>query len=118
MTRMLHAPGHAGRGTTCRRLSPTRMCSAPGPAGLWRRSAILHLIQEWQAGRCGILTRILVGAVRTCRSRWAGRAQRIPDPERTIRSYGPGSGPREPGSLYTVRRDLHGHGGPDVMRAT
>ena len=89
MTRMLHAPGHAGRGTTCRRLPPTRKCSDPDPAGLGRRSTTLQTVQEWRAGRCGVLTRILVGAVRTCRSRRAGPAPRIPpaDPERTARSY-------------------------------
>ena len=60
---------------------------SPGPSGPQVLERYSHLVQEWRAGRCGVLTLILVGTVRTCRSRRAGPAPRIPDLERTIRSY-------------------------------
>ena len=75
MTQMLHVQGHVGRGKTGQRQRPTRICSGPDPAGHGRGRGTLHLVQEWRAGRCGIMTWTLVGAVRTCRSR-AGRGAR------------------------------------------
>ena len=80
MTRLLHAPGRAGRDMTCRRQLLTQMCPAPVSAGHGSWSVTLDRVQYWRAGRCGpgVPTWILAGAARTCRSR--------PD-------AGPGAGP-------------------------
>ena len=66
MTRMLHAPGRAGRGMTRRGQWPTRTCSSQsGPAGL--TGALLSTSSK--SGRTGRWTWIPAGAVRTRRSR-------------------------------------------------
>ena len=60
-----------------------------GPAGRSRRGAIRVILDDlhWQSGRCGVLTRILVGAAR---NRRLSRATWTTDPERTARCRGSG----------------------------